>query len=74
MSDFSAALRAAVHQHAPTSLMGLQQRLFSFWFNSFIYNQIWEDPRVDLQALQLTAESRVLTIASCLLIVASGSC
>ena len=64
MSDFSAALRAAVHQHAPTSLMGLQQRLFSFWFNSFIYNQIWEDPRVDLQALQLTAESRVLTIAS----------
>ncbi len=64
MSGISAALRQAVHQHAPTSLMGLQQRLFSIWFNSFIYNQIWEDPRVDLQALQLNAESRVLTIAS----------
>ncbi|MEZ5452974.1 MAG: DUF3419 family protein [Thiothrix sp.] len=64
MAGISEALRDAVHQHAPTSLMGMQQRLFSFWFNSFIYNQIWEDPAVDLQALQLTQESRVLTIAS----------
>lgn len=64
MAGTSEALRDAVHQHAPTSLMGLQQRLFSFWFNSFIYNQIWEDPAVDLQALQVTPESRILTIAS----------
>lgn len=64
MAGISDAMRDAVHQHAPTSLMGMQQRLFSFWFNSFIYNQIWEDPAVDLQALQLTSESRVLTIAS----------
>ncbi len=64
MAGISAALRDAVHQHAPTSLMGLQQRLFSIWFNSFIYNQIWEDPAVDLQALELNQESRVLTIAS----------
>lgn len=64
MAGISAALRDAVHQHTPTSLMGMQQRLFSFWFNSFIYNQIWEDPAVDLQALQITPESRILTIAS----------
>lgn len=64
MAGISDALRDAVHQHAPTSLMGMQQRLFSFWFNSFIYNQIWEDPAVDLQALQVTPESRILTIAS----------
>lgn len=64
MAGISAALRDAVHQHAPTTLMGMQQRLFSIWFNSFIYNQIWEDPAVDMQALQLTPESRVLTIAS----------
>ncbi|MDX9989035.1 BtaA family protein [Thiothrix unzii] len=64
MAGISDAMRDAVHQHAPTSLMGMQQRLFSFWFNSFIYNQIWEDPTVDMQALQLTSESRVLTIAS----------
>lgn len=60
----SIALREAVQQAAPRSLLGLQQRLFSTWFDSFIYNQIWEDPRVDLQALQLQADSRVLTIAS----------
>lgn len=60
----SVVLREAVHQHAPTSMMGMQQRLFSSWFDSFIYNQIWEDPQVDLQALQLTEDSRLLTIAS----------
>lgn len=60
----SIALREAVQQATPSSLLGLQQRLFSTWFDSFIYNQIWEDPRVDLQALQLQTDSRVLTIAS----------
>ncbi len=64
MAGISAALRDAVHQHAPTSIMGIQQRMFSFWFNSFIYNQIWEDPVVDMQALALTPDSRILTIAS----------
>ena len=43
---------------------GLMQRLFAYWFNAFVYNQIWEDPRVDLEALQLGADSRVLTISS----------
>ena len=38
--------------------------MFTFWFNSFVYNQIWEDPRVDLKALALTPESRMLTISS----------
>lgn len=60
----SIALRDAVHQHALNSIMGIQQRLFSTWFDSFIYNQIWEDPVVDLQALQLNTDSRLLTIAS----------
>jgi S-adenosylmethionine-diacylglycerol 3-amino-3-carboxypropyl transferase len=40
------------------------QRLFAFWFDAFVYNQIWEDPRVDLEALQLESDSRVLTISS----------
>ncbi len=64
MTGHAEALRDAVHQDAPTTLMGLQQRLFSFWFNSFIYNQIWEDPAVDIEALELNADSHVLTIAS----------
>ena len=40
------------------------QKLFAVWFDAFVYNQIWEDPRVDLQALQLNEKSRVLTISS----------
>lgn len=40
------------------------QKLFAVWFDAFVYNQIWEDPRVDLQALELDSESRVLTISS----------
>lgn len=43
---------------------GLLQKLFAVWFDAFVYNQIWEDPRVDLQALQLNADSRILTISS----------
>jgi S-adenosylmethionine-diacylglycerol 3-amino-3-carboxypropyl transferase len=42
----------------------LLERLFAIWFNGLVYNQIWEDPRVDLEALQLTSDSRVLTISS----------
>ncbi len=64
MTDMSAALRAAVHQHTPNVLLGFQQNLFSLWFNSFVYNQIWEDPVVDMQALQLDQDSKVLAIAS----------
>jgi S-adenosylmethionine-diacylglycerol 3-amino-3-carboxypropyl transferase len=33
-------------------------------FQGFVYNQIWEDPDVDLEALDLKPEHRVLTIAS----------
>ena len=43
---------------------GTLDRLFALWFNGFVYNQVWEDPRVDLEALRLTPESRVLMISS----------
>ncbi len=38
--------------------------LFAGWFQNFVYNQIWEDPAVDLEALDLTPQSRLVTIAS----------
>ena len=40
------------------------ERLFTLWFRGFVYNQIWEDPRVDAQALGVDASSRIVTIAS----------
>src|SRR5262249_39506783 len=43
---------------------GLLDRLFASWFQNFVYNQIWEDPEVDLAALDLKPGSRVVTIAS----------
>lgn len=57
-------LKKAVRHAGPLTRTGLQERLFAAWFNGLVYNQIWEDPRVDARALQLGAGSRVLTISS----------
>src|SRR6185437_11720306 len=39
-------------------------RLFAFWFRRLVYTQIWEDPEVDLAALQLPVGSTIVTISS----------
>ncbi|MBI1776626.1 MAG: BtaA family protein [Proteobacteria bacterium] len=57
-------LKSAVHNHQLASREGMLERLFTWWFGRFVYNQIWEDPRVDLRALRLGPGSRVVTIAS----------
>lgn len=54
----------AVRTESVTSRQGVLQKLFAIWFDAFVYNQIWEDPRVDVEALQLDKNSRVLTISS----------
>ena len=54
----------AVKDRDLASKQGILQKLFAVWFDAFIYNQIWEDPRVDLEALELDKNSRVLTISS----------
>jgi len=54
----------AVKQKNSSKKQSVLQKLFAVWFDAFVYNQIWEDPRVDLQALQLNEDSRVLTISS----------
>jgi S-adenosylmethionine-diacylglycerol 3-amino-3-carboxypropyl transferase len=57
-------LRQAVHRHSPLSRQGALERMFTMFFDSLVYNQIWEDPRVDLEALRVSDDSRILTIAS----------
>ena len=57
-------LSAAVATREASLLKAIEQRLFAFYFDAFVYNQIWEDPRVDLAALELDRSSRVLTISS----------
>jgi S-adenosylmethionine-diacylglycerol 3-amino-3-carboxypropyl transferase len=56
--------QAVVHDFKPTSKRGFLERLFAFAFRSFVYPQIWEDPEVDLPALKIDADSRIMTIAS----------
>jgi S-adenosylmethionine-diacylglycerol 3-amino-3-carboxypropyl transferase len=57
-------LRKAVHHNKLTSKRGMLERMFTLWFKGFVYNQIWEDPRVDAQALRMGPESCILTISS----------
>jgi len=57
-------LKAAVFNTPAITTKGLLDRLFALWFERFVYNQIWEDPSVDLEALQLDETSRIVTIAS----------
>lgn len=57
-------LNSAVHQNSAFSTRGMLERMFSFMFRGFVYPQIWEDPEIDLQAMQLDSESRIFTISS----------
>ena len=64
MSVAESLVAGAVEQNVSWSVEGALERLFTRWFDSFVYNQIWEDPRADLEALRLRPDSRVLTISS----------
>lgn len=57
-------LHSAVQNERLSSKKGFLQKLFAVWFDAFVYNQIWEDPRVDIEALEIDGRSRILTISS----------
>jgi S-adenosylmethionine-diacylglycerol 3-amino-3-carboxypropyl transferase len=57
-------LRNAVHRYAAVSRKGLEERLFTFAFSGLVYPQIWEDPVVDLEALDLQPGEHLAAIAS----------
>jgi S-adenosylmethionine-diacylglycerol 3-amino-3-carboxypropyl transferase len=46
------------------SKSGALERLFTFAFRHLVYPQIWEDPLVDMEALRLTPDDRIVAIAS----------
>ncbi|HTR87275.1 MAG TPA: DUF3419 family protein [Reyranella sp.] len=62
--DSRVRLKEAVRRHRPLSREGLLERLFEKLFNGLVYFQIWEDPEIDLEALQLAPDSHVVAIAS----------
>ena len=57
-------LERAAHQRPLATPRGALERLFTAMFQGFVYNQIWEDPSVDLEALELKPHHRLITIAS----------
>ena len=57
-------LKQAVHRHKAISGLGLQERLFTLVFSGLVYPQIWEDPVVDVQALELKPGDHLVGIAS----------
>lgn len=64
MSSNEQTVLGAVKQEKASKKQSALQKLFAVWFDAFVYNQIWEDPRVDLAALKLDKDSRILTISS----------
>ncbi|MEZ5774555.1 MAG: DUF3419 family protein [Hyphomicrobiaceae bacterium] len=57
-------LKKAVHQNPALSKRGLLERAFTLAFQGLVYAQIWEDPLIDMEALQIGEDSRIVTIAS----------
>ena len=62
--DSSELLQDAVHQNRTLSVDGLLERGFTYAFKHLVYPQIWEDPVIDMEALQIDGSSRMITIAS----------
>ena len=57
-------LKTAVHRESLASKRGMLERLFVWAFSGLVYPQIWEDPELDMEALQLGPGKRVVAIAS----------
>jgi S-adenosylmethionine-diacylglycerol 3-amino-3-carboxypropyl transferase len=57
-------LKGALLQHKALSFDGISERLFGMMFSGLVYPQIWEDPAVDLAAMELKPHHRIATIAS----------
>ena len=63
-SDTAEMLGRAVHRHSLMSWNGLLERGFTLAFRDLVYPMIWEDPRVDIAALDIRPSTRMITIAS----------
>jgi S-adenosylmethionine-diacylglycerol 3-amino-3-carboxypropyl transferase len=59
-----ANLKAAVHRARPLTRAGVLERMFTYAFSKLVYPQIWEDPVVDMKALDIGPGHEVIAIAS----------
>lgn len=59
-----ALIDGAARRQPRSSRRGLLESSFAHLFTQFVYPQIWEDPIVDMAALELNDDSRMISIAS----------
>lgn len=57
-------LKTAIQGRRGSTAERAMDKLFTFAFKGLVYPQIWEDPEVDLEALELTPDCRMIAIAS----------
>lgn len=57
-------LSRAVHRNKRLSSEGFRERLFTLAFRGLVYPQIWEDPLIDMEALEIHPDSHIVAIAS----------
>ena len=60
----AANLDGAVLRARKFSVTGLLERVFALAFRGLVYPQIWEDPLIDLEAMQIMPGQHVVAIAS----------
>ena len=63
-SQNSQVISKAVHRDHAQPKARLLDKAFAMAFRGLVYPQIWEDPVVDMQALEIQPDSRIVTIAS----------
>ncbi|MDE1158267.1 MAG: DUF3419 family protein [Neorhizobium sp.] len=57
-------LKDALLQHRMLSRQGISERLFGLLFSGLVYPQIWEDPEIDMRAMELSEGHSIVTIGS----------
>ncbi|MEZ5654716.1 MAG: DUF3419 family protein [Sphingobium sp.] len=62
--DTARAVNQAVFQNQHLTRKGFMERAFAFAFRGLVYAQIWEDPLIDMEAMELGPDSDIVTIAS----------
>ncbi|EJW11126.1 S-adenosylmethionine:diacylglycerol 3-amino-3-carboxypropyl transferase [Rhodovulum sp. PH10] len=64
LSKTPCRVSAAVRRTPALSRQGLSEILFAWMFRGLVYPQIWEDPAVDMAALEIGPDHHVVAIAS----------
>lgn len=62
--DTAKLLGQALHRNHRFSPAGMLERVFTFAFRGLVYPQIWEDPAVDLAAMEIEPHHHIVAIAS----------